>query len=62
MSSSIGITIFWFNIVDVNGGNIVEGLGGVDLGRVNDGKIVKGRGKDEDGYPLFLFWFWDRHC
>ena len=38
-------------------GDTVEVLGGVDLGGVNDGEIVEGRGEDENGCPLFLFRF-----
>ena len=60
MLSSIGVTIFLFNIVEVDSGDIVEGLDRVDLGRVNDSKIVEGRGKDENSCLLFLFRFWDR--
>ena len=46
MPSSIGVTIFWLDLVEVDSGDIVKGLGGVDFSRVNDCKVVKGRGKD----------------
>ena len=62
MSFSISVTIFWLYIVEVDGSDIVEGLGRVDLGKVNNSEMVKGRGKDKDGCHLFLFWFWDQHC
>ena len=32
----------------MHAGDMVEVLGGVDLGGVNDGEIVEGRGEDED--------------
>ena len=55
MSFSISVTIFWLYIVEVDGSDIVEGLGRVDLGKVNNSEMVKGRGKDKDGCHLFLF-------
>ena len=43
------------DVVVVDGGSVVAGFGRVDLDGVNNSKIVKGRGRDKDGCPLFLF-------
>ena len=40
--STIGVTIFWMDVIEVEVGGVVEGFGGVDLGRVDDGVIREG--------------------
>ena len=56
-----GFAIFWLDAEEIDGRDVVDGLDGECLGRVDDGEIVEGRDKDEDRF-LFLRQLLDPRC